>query len=55
MLFFDYLNCIVFSCSGIDEFFGCVVVMLNGDDGEKIIYLGENYGNKIWCDFLGNW
>lgn len=28
--------------------------MSNGDDGEKVICLGENYGNKTWRDFLGN-
>jgi len=31
-----------------------VVVLSNGDDGEKVICLGENYGNKTWRDFLGN-
>lgn len=30
------------------------MVMSNGDDGEKTIHLGENYGNKTWRDFLGN-
>lgn len=53
-LFFDHPNCIAFSRSGTDEFPGCVVVMSNGDDGEKTIHLGENYGNKTWRDFLGN-
>ena len=28
--------------------------MSNGDDGEKTIALGENYGNKNWKDFLNN-
>lgn len=31
-----------------------MVVLSNGDDGEKTICLGENYGNKTWRDFLGN-
>ncbi len=53
-LFFDHPNCIAFSRSGTDEYPGCVVVMSNGDDGEKTIHLGENYGNKTWRDFLGN-
>ncbi len=52
-LFFDHPNCIAFSRSGTDEYPGCVVVMSNGDDGEKTIHLGENYGNKTWRDFLG--
>ncbi len=50
-LFFDHPNCIAFSRSGTDEYPGCVVVMSNGDDGEKTIHLGENYGNKTWRDF----
>ena len=33
---------------------GSVVVLSNGDDGEKVNGLGENYGNKTWRDFLGN-
>lgn len=52
-LYFDHPNCIAFSRSGTDEDPGCVVVMSNGDDGEKTINLGENYGNKTWRDFLG--
>jgi alpha-amylase len=31
-----------------------VVVLSNGDDGEKTINLGANYGNKTWRDYLGN-
>ncbi len=53
-LFFDHPNCIAFSRSGTEENPGCVVVLSNGDDGEKTICLGENYGNKTWRDFLGN-
>ncbi|MFU0874339.1 alpha-amylase [Kluyvera sichuanensis] len=53
-LFFDHPNCIAFSRSGTQEAPGCVVVMSNGDDGEKNITLGENYGNKSWRDFLKN-
>ncbi len=53
-LFFDHPNCIAFSRSGTDEDPGCVVVLSNGDDGEKTINLGANYGNKTWRDYLGN-
>jgi alpha-amylase len=53
-LWFDHPNCIAFSRSGTDEDPGCVVVMSNGDEGEKTLTLGENYGNKRWRDFLGN-
>jgi alpha-amylase len=27
--------------------------MSNGDDGEKTLNLGANYGNKVWRDYLG--
>ncbi|MDU4842014.1 MAG: alpha-amylase [Leclercia adecarboxylata] len=53
-LWFDHPNCIAFSRSGTDEDPGCVVVLSNGDEGEKTLTLGENYGNRRWKDFLGN-
>lgn len=53
-LYFDHPNCIAFSRSGTEEDPGCVVVLSNGDEGEKLIQLGENYGNKSWRDYLGN-
>ncbi|WP_058911189.1 alpha-amylase [Entomohabitans teleogrylli] len=53
-LWFDHPNCIAFSRSGTEEAPGCVVVISNGDDGEKTLTLGENYGQKTWRDFLGN-
>ena len=53
-LWFDHPNCIAFSRSGTEEDPGCVVVLSNGDDGEKMLPLGENYRNKRWRDFLGN-
>ncbi|MCT4714428.1 alpha-amylase [Enterobacteriaceae bacterium H18W14] len=53
-LYFDHPNCIAFSRSGTDEDPGCVVVLSNGDEGEKTLDLGENYGNKNWRDYLGN-
>lgn len=53
-LYFDHPNCIAFSRSGTDDDPGCVVVLSNGDDGEKSITLGANYGNKTRRDYLGN-
>lgn len=53
-LWFDHPNCIAFSRSGTEDDPGCVVVMSNGDDGEKTLHLGDNYGQKTWRDFLGN-
>jgi hypothetical protein len=52
-LWFDHPNCIAFSRSGTQDNPGCVVVMSNGDDGEKTLNLGVNYGNKVWRDYLG--
>ncbi len=31
-----------------------MVVLSNGDEGEKSINLGEHYANKRWKDFLNN-
>ncbi|WP_288657405.1 alpha-amylase [Pantoea sp. UBA6567] len=53
-LWFDHPNCIAFSRSGTEDEPGCVVVMSNGDSGEKTLTLGENYAGKNWRDFLGN-
>ena len=53
-LWFDHPNCIAFSRSGTEESPGCVVVLSNGEDGEKTMTLGENYAAKTWRDFLGN-
>ena len=54
-LWFDHPNCIAFSRSGTQDNPGCVVVMSNGDDGEKTLNLGVNYGNKVWRDYLGDY
>jgi len=53
-LYFDHPNCIAFSRSGTEELPGCVVVLSNGDEGEKSINLGEHYASKRWKDFLNN-
>ncbi|MTH48015.1 alpha-amylase [Intestinirhabdus alba] len=53
-LYFDHPNCIAFSRSGTAQEPGCVVVLSNGDAGEKKLTLGEGYGGKGWRDFLGN-
>jgi alpha-amylase len=53
-LWFDHPNCIAFSRSGAEDEPGCVVIMTNGDCGEKTLTLGENYAGKNWRDFLGN-
>ncbi|ROR14613.1 alpha-amylase [Erwinia sp. JUb26] len=51
---FDHANCIAFARSGTEELPGCVVVMSNGDEGEKVLELGENFAGKVWSDYLGH-
>ncbi len=51
---FDHPNCIAFARSGTDQHSGCVVIMSNGEAGEKTLALGENYGGKHWRDLLGH-
>nr|WP_314423389.1 alpha-amylase [uncultured Erwinia sp.] len=51
---FDHPNCIAFARSGTEELPGCVVVMSNGDEGEKALDLGENFAGKRWYDYLGH-
>ncbi|WP_075182069.1 alpha-amylase [Pantoea sp. 1.19] len=53
--YFDHANCIAFSRSGTDSLPGCVVVLSNGDDGEKTIALGEAHAHSRWRDLLGHW
>lgn len=52
--YFDHANCIAFSRSGTDEHPGCVVIMSNGDEGEKQVEMGEGFAGKSWRDYLGN-
>ncbi|NIF20374.1 alpha-amylase [Candidatus Pantoea multigeneris] len=52
--YFDHPNCVAFSRSGTEEHPGCVVVMSNGEAGEKTITLGEGFAGKQWRDYLGH-
>ena len=52
--YFDHPNCVAFSRSGTAENPGCVVIMSNGDAGEKHISMGEGYAGKVWRDYLGH-
>ncbi|RWR03902.1 cytoplasmic alpha-amylase [[Pantoea] beijingensis] len=51
--YFDHANCIAFTRSGTETLPGCVVIMSNGDAGEKTLTLGEAWANKQWHDYLG--
>lgn len=52
--YFDHPNCVAFSRSGTAEKPGCVVIMSNGEAGEKHIAMGEGYAGKVWRDYLGH-
>ncbi len=52
--YFDHPNCVAFSRSGTDEQPGCVVIMSNGDEGEKALDLGDGFAGKQWHDYLGH-
>lgn len=52
--YFDHVNCIAFSRSGTAEHPGCVVVLSNGDDGEKQVTLGAAFAGSAWHDYLGH-
>ncbi|KOC88764.1 alpha-amylase [Winslowiella iniecta] len=52
--YFDHANCIAFSRSGTEEQPGCVVIMSNGEQGEKTVALGENFAHSQWRDYLGH-
>lgn len=51
---FDHANCVAFARSGTDEHPGCVVIMSNGDEGEKSLPLGTDFASKSWRDYLGH-
>jgi alpha-amylase len=52
--YFDHPNCVAFSRSGTETQPGCVVIMSNGDAGEKSVPMGEGFAGKVWRDHLGN-
>lgn len=52
--YFDDANCIAFSRQGTAERPGCVVVMSNGEAGEKSIHLGGELAHRQWHDLLGH-
>ena len=54
--YFDHQNCIGWTREGDDEHenSGCAVIISNGDDGSKVMHVGERNANKIFVDYLGN-
>ncbi|MFC0141011.1 alpha-amylase [Erwinia mallotivora] len=49
---FDHANCVAFARSGTQEHPGCVVIMSNGDEGEKTLALGADFAGRQWRDYL---
>ncbi|CAM3674320.1 MULTISPECIES: alpha-amylase [Yersinia] len=52
--YFDDNNCIAFVRSGNENQPGCIVIMTNGAEAEKNIFLGEDFKHLRFGDFLGN-
>lgn len=52
--YFDHPNCIAFSRSGTETQPGCIVILSNGDEGEKTVAMGAGYAGKQWRDMLGH-
>ncbi|PWE53988.1 alpha-amylase [Metarhizobium album] len=51
---FDDPHCVGFVRHGTGEVPGCVVVMSNGDPGEKVADLGQAHAGGVFVDFLGH-
>ncbi|MCM2978229.1 alpha-amylase [Priestia aryabhattai] len=54
--YFDHPNTIGWVRHGVEEFekSGCAVVMSNGEDGEKRMFVGEHRSGQTWIDFTNN-
>ncbi len=54
--YFDHGNTIGWVRKGVSDFpgSGCAVVMTNGDDGKKRMYVGKKLAGQIWIDITGN-
>ena len=54
--YFDHPNTIGWIRRGVDEIerSGCAVVISNGDNGEKRMFVGEHRAGEVWVDFTHN-
>ncbi|RFU67329.1 alpha-amylase [Peribacillus saganii] len=54
--YFDHPNTIGWVRKGVPEieYSGCAVVISNGDDGEKRMFVGEERAGEIWTDITHN-
>lgn len=52
--YFDHSNVVGWVRAGDEEHSqGCVVIMSNGDGGEKTMYVGEIHAGEVWTDKMG--
>ncbi|AZB41019.1 alpha-amylase [Bacillus sp. FJAT-42376] len=53
--YFDHPNTIGWVRRGVDEMerSGCAVVISNGDEGEKRMFVGEHRAGEVWSDLTG--
>lgn len=53
--YFDHPNCVGWTRRGDEEHpYGMAVLMSNGDEGFKEMYVGEQYAGKTFADYTGN-
>lgn len=54
--YFDHPNTIGWVRMGVDERegSGCAVVISNGDDGDKRMFVGKERAGQVWTDYTGN-
>ncbi len=54
--YLDHPNCIGWTREGVEDKpnSGCAVVLSNGNEGYKTMYVGKHLADKIFIDFTGN-
>lgn len=53
--YFDHPNCVGWTREGDEQHpYGMAVLMSNGDEGEKVMYVGKQYAGTIFADYSGN-
>lgn len=53
--YIDHGNCIGWTRTGNEDHpKGCAVILSNGDEGHKVMYIGEQLAGEIFIDYTGN-
>lgn len=54
--YFDHSNCVGWTREGIEGMpnSGCAVILSNGNEGYKNMYIGKHFAGKRFIDFTGN-